>query len=261
MTNDSSKESIETPQNTTTTTTTTLPPVLHYFTIEGNIGAGKSTLLKILEEYFGADSVDILREPVEEWTGRHGANFLEAFYKDPKKYAYLMQTIALVTRNTIQKTPQYKRIRFTERSNLSDQCFAENCKDSGYLDPIEVTAREMWYRSLVIDNEHARNPSVIFYLRTDPQVCYERVLKRARSEESTVRIEYLQNLHEKHEKWLVSNIKGVNETAVEVFFDSIMGIPVVVLDGNSPFQDCKEARDKIIRTVNSVIKQRENQAK
>ena len=36
------------------------------------------------------------------------------------------------------------------------------------------------------------------------QVCYERLQKRGRPEESTVTLEYLQHLHHRHEEWLTN---------------------------------------------------------
>ena len=41
------------------------------------------------------------------------------------------------------------------------------------------------------------------YLRTNPEVVYERMKKRNRSEESHVPLEYLQQLHNLHESWLI----------------------------------------------------------
>lgn len=43
------------------------------------------------------------------------------------------------------------------------------------------------------------------YLRTSPEVVYERMRKRARSEESCVSLKYLKELHSLHEKWLIEN--------------------------------------------------------
>lgn len=43
---------------------------------------------------------------------------------------------------------------------------------------------------------------LLVYLRTSPEIVYERILKRNREEERTVSLEYLQSLHEMHEIWL-----------------------------------------------------------
>ena len=43
---------------------------------------------------------------------------------------------------------------------------------------------------------------LVIYLRTSPEVAYERLKARSRSEEKIVSLEYLQDLHNLHEKWL-----------------------------------------------------------
>lgn len=40
------------------------------------------------------------------------------------------------------------------------------------------------------------------YLRTDPEVAYQRIKDRNRSEEKDVPFEYIKHLHELHDKWL-----------------------------------------------------------
>lgn len=41
------------------------------------------------------------------------------------------------------------------------------------------------------------------YLRSNPQVVYDRMHRRGRPEESTVSLDYLTGLHDYYEKWLV----------------------------------------------------------
>lgn len=41
------------------------------------------------------------------------------------------------------------------------------------------------------------------YLRTTPEIVYERMKTRARSEEKCIPLDYLKQLHELHENWLV----------------------------------------------------------
>lgn len=40
------------------------------------------------------------------------------------------------------------------------------------------------------------------YLRTDPEVAYQRIKARNRSEEKYVPFKYIKHLHELHDKWL-----------------------------------------------------------
>jgi len=46
---------------------------------------------------------------------------------------------------------------------------------------------------------------IIFYIRTRPEICMERLLKRNRLEEiGTVNLDYLENIHKYHDDWLLS---------------------------------------------------------
>lgn len=47
----------------------------------------------------------------------------------------------------------------------------------------------------------------LVYLRTCPEVVFERMKARAREEESCVPLEYLRKLHKLHEDWLLNQTK------------------------------------------------------
>ena len=59
------------------------------------------------------------------------------------------------------------------------------------------------------------------YIRTDPEVCLERLRRRARSEEAGVPLSYLKSLHKHYEDWLVHRTLGAD-----------LDIPILILDGN-----------------------------
>lgn len=63
------------------------------------------------------------------------------------------------------------------------------------------------------------------YLRSTPEVVYERMKARGRPEESSVTLEYLQQLHASHERWLMSNDEKFNT------------IPVLVLDADTTLDE------------------------
>ena len=48
---------------------------------------------------------------------------------------------------------------------------------------------------------------LIVYLRTSPQVAFSRVQARSRGEENKISLEYIKDLHELHEDWLVRKTK------------------------------------------------------
>lgn len=58
-----------------------------------------------------------------------------------------------------------------------------------------------WYE--FIHEHHQIECDLIVYLRTTPEVACERIKKRARDEESCVPLQYLKDLHDLHENWLI----------------------------------------------------------
>jgi len=190
--------------------------------LEGNIAAGKSTFLTILSE-----QVDLLcvPEPVNKWqnVGEEKINLLDLFYSNPKRYAYLFQTYAFLSRMRSQLHPydilekdennyilssnsnsDREKVIMFERSVLSDKyCFAMNCFESGLLDKAEYEVYKDFHSFLVEEFNMLRLNGII-YLRTNPETCATRLAKRSRSEEKTVSLEYLTSIHEKHEEWLLN---------------------------------------------------------
>ena len=49
-------------------------------------------------------------------------------------------------------------------------------------------------------------PDGFIYLRAQPDTCMNRMMKRSRNEETGVGIDYLQDLHQRHEDWLYSEL-------------------------------------------------------
>lgn len=180
--------------------------------IEGNIGAGKSTLLKLLNDRYG-DRIETMQEPVESWrnyiiaeTGER-INILDMFYSNPKKYAYLFQTIVFktFTENLLSKFYGSDKCIFIIERSLSSalKVFCEMLYESDNLTNIEFDClRDL--RRLI--NTQIIMPLCVtrkyIYLRVTPEICMSRIQNRNRPEEATMTMDYLEKIHEKHEVWL-----------------------------------------------------------
>jgi deoxyadenosine/deoxycytidine kinase len=171
------------------------------YVIEGNIGSGKSTVVLELER---DPEIETVLEPVDLWQSIKsgcGHSLLDIFYKDPSRFAYMFQTVVFKTRLQSLDFKQSKPIRVSERSVMTDRhVFMETLKDMGMLTEIEYNAYYAWYDWLKSKFDYI--PDAIIYIRSSPETCYNRVHHRNRLSESTITLEYLTTLHEKHEQWL-----------------------------------------------------------
>ena len=178
--------------------------MLVYF-VEGNIGTGKSTFLKMIETHY-PDKCQVIYEPVDTWTSfkdKEGVNILGHFYKDPKRYAYTFQNIAFISKiEKLTEIDYTKEFVFIERSIWSDKkVFAKNCFMYGLMNDIEYQVYNTWFNWI---EQNAKIPPAFsfMYLRCSPETSYKRVNIRGRAEESGLSLEYLTEIHERHEEWL-----------------------------------------------------------
>ena len=214
------------------------------FIVEGNIGAGKSTFLKVVQ-----DSLDlqIVFETHEQWQKVGGTeNLLEKFYTDTQRWAYTFQTYAFVTRVISQQEHAKNNLfsaQLLERSVFSDRyCFAQVAHELGNMNFLEWKLYQEWFAWLV-DN-YVVKPSGFIYLRTSPETCYKRLKKRSRHEEVGVSLEYLQQLHDKHEAWLVEK---------EGIAPYLKNVPVLSLPCDVDFENNIQEQERHIKKIISFF--------
>lgn len=156
------------------------------FTIDGLIGSGKSTILEYLHKNHGIP-IDV--EPVEKWvpylkrmyeenTGTFEFQtrvWLDRCWIQPKKHVNII----------IERSPLFQKYVFVEASAVNNTLTES---ERGILDEMYDKSMNMW------------NPRGYIYLRSDPDKCAERIKTRGRKCENGISIDYLQQLHELHEK-------------------------------------------------------------
>lgn len=122
-------------------------------------------------------------------------------YKDPKKWSYTFQSYVQLTmvRQHQKKIPQ--AVKLMERSVYSARyCFVEKMSRDGLMPGPAVEVLDKWFQYVTELSD--TGVDIVVYLRTTPEIAYERILKRNRCEEKTVAFEYIRALHEIHEDWL-----------------------------------------------------------
>lgn len=172
----------------------------YFVSIEGNIGIGKSTVLKSLKKH----GMNVVPEPVELWTNFEGINFLELYSSNLAKWAFTFQTMVLFTMWTNQAKAASKKdkIIVVERSLhsvvklFSTLQLKQNLISQEQFTLIKTMAEK--FMNLF------QRKQVFIYLRGMPETAFKRSTKRGRTEESTLPLEYFQNLHQGMEDWMAA---------------------------------------------------------
>lgn len=163
--------------------------------LEGNIGSGKTTLLAELQK---DPRITTFPEPITEWRNEpDGFNYLDMYYKEPNRYAYLFQTRTLTSLIKRNEQPFSSPIAIYERSIHATRIFQKWCLSQNYISAAENDNLIFMEKTLVKET-----PNVLFYLRTTPAKCLGRVLARGRPEERSVNLEFLTQINQYHEEWI-----------------------------------------------------------
>ena len=217
--------------------------------IEGNIGSGKSTLLANLRQYYENNSnVVFLKEPVDEWEkikDENGETILKKFYADQEKYSFPFQMMAYVSRlkvlrdtlKTIKTDTENKNIIIiTERSLYTDKMvFAKMLYDSKKIEHVNYQIYLNWFDTF--SDEFPVNKVV--YVKTSPEKCYQRIVKRSRTGEENIPLEYLTSCSNYHDNMLDK------ENHECVCLDQL------ILDGNV---DIYENKNQVNEWINEIDK-------
>lgn len=231
-----------------------MSPNFKIVSIEGNIGSGKSTLLENLRSKYADNKYIIfLREPVDEWEkiqDIEGNTMLKKFYADQTKYSFAFQMMAYISRlkilrDTIKFINQRKEddvvtnseyIIITERSLYTDKhVFAKMLYDQGKIEDVCYQIYSTWFDEFVTDFPIKYS----VYVKTNAEVCYDRVHKRARDGEELIPLDYLKDCHNYHEEFL-DETKGIETTNI-------------VLDGNVDIFEDETILKEWIETIDSFI--------
>ena len=210
--------------------------------IEGNIGSGKSTLFEKLKIHFANNkNIIFVREPVDIWEriqDENGTTILEKFYQDQIKYSFSFQIMAYISRinllkETIKQHPEVTII--TERSLYTDKMvFAKMLYDTHKIEYINYQI----YLNLFDTFKNDFNVDNIIYIKTDPDVCYNRILKRARNGENNISLDYLQLCDTYHNNMV-----------------DILQCDKIVLNGNVDIYENVSQLNDWICQIHQIIKQ------
>ncbi|KRX10287.1 P-loop containing nucleoside triphosphate hydrolase [Pseudocohnilembus persalinus] len=191
-----------------------------------------------------------MEEPVLNWQAINNnpkLNLLDEFYKNPTRWAYTFQMKAFQSRLESlqlflkQNQSINNQIILSERCIFSDkEIFAKNSKDLGFLNDIEWALYQENFNFMIKQLKLFPFQSIgHIYLQTQPELAYQRIKKRNRTEENTISIDYLESLYNRHESWLNKN-KCQN---------------LLIIDASQDFLNNQEAFDKSCMQIDKFIKE------
>ncbi|XP_071519917.1 uncharacterized protein [Panulirus ornatus] len=167
--------------------------------VEGNISSGKSTFLDYLSKF---SDIEVVPEHIDGWRDLKGHNLLDLMYKDPGRWSYVFQSYVQLTMVESHILPSMSPVKAMERSLHSARfCFVENMYLDNKMCKAEYDVYHEWYKTLVGAFDCAVD--LIVYLRTDPSLVYARAKSRARVEEQEIPLSYFEDLHYRHEEWMI----------------------------------------------------------
>lgn len=208
--------------------------------LEGAIAVGKSTLLEKLETSSLANRYHlvILREPVKRWQNVKGANLLEKYYQNPRKFAFVFQNHVLETRAEMMvglpEDGEKEVLVIMERSWHSDfHCFAKMHYNAGNFMHLEYTLLQEHYEQIC---RHCPPVDGVVMLRLPVEAMMSRLALRGRFEEGGVTPEFQSELADVHDGWLQSS-----------------GIPHISLSTQTPYHVDPEALESVVRKVESFV--------
>jgi len=188
-------------------------------TLDGNIGCFKTSILNYFHKYYKTP-VDL--EPVENWS-----EYLKNMYNTDKS-TYNFQIRVWLDRcwiqeksNTIllmERSPYFIKNVFVEKAYEDKTISEEEYKN---ILTLHKTTDKLW------------EPRGYIYLRSNPEICFNRIIKRGREAEKNIKIEYLKRIHELHDKKYEEALKNnKNIICIDVENKSVADICSEIISSN-----------------------------
>ena len=188
-------------------------------TLDGNIGCYKTSILNYFHKNY-KNPVDL--EPVDNWS-----EYLKNMY-NTENSTYNFQIRVWLDRcwiqeksNTIilmERSPYFIKNVFVEKAYEDESISEEEYKN---ILTLHKTTDKLWEAAGYV------------YLRSNPEICFNRIKKRGREAEKNIKIEYIKRIHELHEKNYEEALKNnKNIICIDVENKSVADICSEIISSN-----------------------------
>lgn len=198
-----------------------------HIAVAGNIGSGKTTLTKLLAHRYG-------------WTPRFepvdNNPYLADFYADMPRWSFNLQIYFLNRRfKEVVEISKTDDIIVQDRTIFEDaRIFAPNLHDQGLMSDRDFNNYNDLFDLMM---SLVKLPDLMIYIRSSISTLVGQIQKRGREYEQTMRLDYLQGLEKRYEKWI----------------DSYQG-QIMIIDGdNCKFGENPEHFNQITQRIDSLL--------
>jgi deoxyadenosine/deoxycytidine kinase len=163
-----------------------------HIAIAGNIGSGKTTLATLLARHYGWD---VMYD--EEETNP----YITDFYEDMRQWSFNLQIYFLRRRyKNILDIRKSDNSVVQDRTIYEDACiFAPNLIGMGLMSPRDFETYISLYDLMMT---LVSPPALLIYLKASVPTLVRQIQKRGREYENSIRIDYLQSLNDRYDKWI-----------------------------------------------------------
>ena len=169
-----------------------------HIAIAGNIGSGKTTLTNMLARHYG-------------WTPQFEAvdynPYLDDYYDDIPRWSFNLEVYFLKQRfRDLLNIAQSNEDIIQDRSIFEGvYVFAANNYAMGNLSDRDFETFMELFESMMTA---VRYPQLMIYLRASVPHLVQNIQKRGRDYEQTIQLEYLTNLNNRYEDFILNKYKG-----------------------------------------------------
>ncbi len=164
----------------------------YFLAIAGNIGVGKTELTTRLSAELGwmAYYEPVIQNP-----------YLDDFYGDMGRWSFHLQIYFLSERFKAQVQIGQSPLPFIQDRTIYEdaEIFARTLHDQGSMTDVDYRNYTSLFHVLV---GFLRRPDLIIYLKASPEVLMERIARRGRASEKSIRKEYIARLNHAYDDWM-----------------------------------------------------------